>query len=127
MIESVQMTERKTYFSLKGGGTKKIPVSRPQLIVGGKTENTRVMLIYRDIDYNNKIVLTVNQDNDFEKWKSRAITEYSVGSWEPSYDTELWKQKKKLQLYVQKVGQGDGETLEKIRPQYIKIQEIEIE
>jgi hypothetical protein len=43
--------------------------------------------------------------------------------WEPSYDTELWKISKILHIYLQKVGQGDGETLEKIPPTMISILE----
>lgn len=125
--KTVQMTQRNTAFSLKGGGTKKIPISRPQILVDVKAGQTRVILIYRDIEFNNKIVLATNQDSEFTNWQSTAVTDYSVGSWEPTYDTELWRQNKILQLYVQNVGQGDGETLEKLTAQYIKIQEIEIE
>jgi len=125
--KTVQMTQRKTPFSLKGGGTKKIPISRPQVLVDDKNEQIQVILIYRDIEYDNKITLAINQDSDFTIWHTRLITDYSVGSWEPSYDTELWRRYKKLHLFVQKVGQGDSETLENLPAQYIKIYEIETE
>lgn len=124
---TVQMTKRVIPFSLKGGGTKKIPISRPQIIVDVKNEQPKVILIYRDIEYDNKIILVSNLDSDFTIWHTKLITDYSVGNWEPSYDTELWKQHKKLLLFVQNVGQGDGETLENSPAQYIKILEAVIE
>lgn len=39
---------RKTGFVLGGVGTKKIPVSRPQIICSGKGKNTAVYLLFRD-------------------------------------------------------------------------------
>jgi hypothetical protein len=46
-----------------------------------------------------------------------------VGSWEPSYDTERWKKDRVLHLFVQRTGQGDGETLEELAPQPVYILE----
>jgi hypothetical protein len=37
-----------------------------------------------------------------------------VRYWEPSYDHIRWERDHVLNLYVQTVGQGDGETLEQI-------------
>ncbi len=51
------------------------------------------------------------------------LTEVSVGSWEPSLDTELWEKENELHLFVQHVGQGDGETTEDIPPQMVYILE----
>ena len=42
--------------------------------------------------------------------KNGSITKSPVGLWEPTYDTELWKNNKILNLFVQNVEQGDGET-----------------
>ena len=46
-----------------------------------------------------------------------------MGSWEPSFDTELWARSKRLHLFVQNVGQGDGETLENLPPQPVSVLE----
>jgi hypothetical protein len=122
--KTTAMTNRKTPFTLGGGGTKKIPISRPQIIVDTKKGKTKVMLIYRDIEYDNKAVLTYSTNNELTAWKTKTITNNSLDSWEPSYDTELWRTKKKLNLYVQKVGQGDGETLQNMPAQNVEIHQI---
>ena len=43
--------------------------------------------------------------------------------WEPTYDTEMWKQSKALHIYLQIVGQGDEEKTEEIPPQIVSILE----
>ena len=47
----------------------------------------------------------------------------SVEMWEPTYDPHAWKEYGELHLFVQKVGQGDGETLEELDPQPISVLE----
>jgi hypothetical protein len=51
------------------------------------------------------------------------LTRESLGSWEPSFDTELWARAKRLHLFVQNVGQGDGETLENLPAQPVSVLE----
>jgi len=46
-----------------------------------------------------------------------------VGSWEPSYDTELWKQKHILHLFVQKTDQADAEGKSDMIPQMVQVLE----
>lgn len=118
-----QVTDRKTPFSLSGGGTKKIPISRPQIVV---TNSGKVILIYRDIEHDDKITISVSvsKNSKLNKWDVFDANNFSLGNWEPSYDTELWKEKKKLHLYVQKMGQGDGEKLENLTPQAVYIWEL---
>ena len=43
--------------------------------------------------------------------------------WEPTFDQNLWNRRRELHLFVQKVGQGDGERLEDVAPQMISILE----
>lgn len=125
--KTVKMTNRQIPFSLQGGGTKKIPISRPQILVDNKGDKTQAILIYRDIEYDNKAIVATSQSPDFKDWSARTVTDFSVGSWEPSFDTTLWKDHKKLHLFVQRVGQGDGESLENLPPQFIEIHEVDIE
>jgi hypothetical protein len=47
----------------------------------------------------------------------------SVGDWEPTYDTELWKDKKILDLFVQKVVQVDGEGRANVLPEPVQVLE----
>lgn len=114
---------RNTPFSLKGGGTKRIPISRPQLIVDTKSKNTNLFLLFRDEERGGKVSMAVCKDIDRKKWTVRDLTDFSVGSWEPSFDTELWRNKKQLHIFVQKADQVDGEGKADIAPQKVYILE----
>ncbi len=115
---------RNTPFSLKGGGTKRIPISRPQLIVDTKGKNTNLFLLFRDEERGGKVSMAVCQDLNTNKWAIRDLTDFSVGSWEPSFDTELWRNKKQLHIFVQKADQVDGEGKADIAPQKVQVLEV---
>ena len=115
---------RKTPFSLKGGGTKSIPVSRPQVVVESKKDKNKVILIFRDEERNNRVSIAVSKDINKDSWKIEDLTSFSVGSWEPSYDTELWQKKQKMNIFVQDVVQVDGEGKANIDPQPVYVLEI---
>jgi len=53
----------------------------------------------------------------------RHSTRQSVGQWEPTYDPVVWRMSQRLHLFVQRVGQGDGETMEDVAPQPVSILE----
>jgi hypothetical protein len=46
---------------------------------------------------------------------------FSVGAWEPSYDTELWRRNGTLSLFVQNVQQVDGEGQASVPPQPVQV------
>ncbi len=117
---------RKTAFSLSGAGTKRIPISRPQIISWKKEGKDCVALIFRDEEWGSKALIAFNNDIAVNKWRIDILTNASVGSWEPSYDTELWKKKKQLNLFVQFTDQKDGEGKADIAPQPVKVLEIKI-
>jgi hypothetical protein len=100
---------RKTAFSLKGMGTKSIPVSRPQIVVNEAEWEKQIVLIFRDEERGKKVSMAACTDIQGNQWSVGDLTEYGVSEWEPTYDTELWKDKRILQLYVQEVRQIDGE------------------
>lgn len=114
---------RKTPFSLSGGGTKKIPISRPQVIAWKKGRKTGAVLFFRDAERGSKVSVAVCKDIKKGKWKVKDLFDESVGSWEPSYDTELWKDKKIINLFVQHVEQADAEGTTGIAPQMVKVLE----
>ena len=115
---------RKTPFSLSGGGTKQIPISRPQVIVWNENGQTAAGLIFRDEERSNKVSIAVNDNvSKSKKWQIFDLTSTSVGSWEPTYDTELWKEKKILNLFVQKTEQADAEGISGLPPQMIQVLE----
>ncbi len=118
MVQSLKF--RRTPFSLSGGGTKRIPVSRPQIIAWGKSN---VALVFRDEERSNRVSIAVSRDVQRGKWTVTDLTDTSVGSWEPSYDTELWRTAKKLHLFVQMADQRDGEGRSDLPPQPVTVLE----
>ncbi len=114
---------RKTAFTLSGGGTKRIPVSRPQVISWKNGKVNTVAVVFRDEERGSKISMAINNDISKNKWQVKDLTQESVGSWEPTYDTEWWKQKKLLHLFVQFTDQKDSEGRAAIAPQEISVLE----
>ena len=112
---------RKTPFSLKGVGTKRIPISRPQVIARTNRKSTDLYLLFRDEERSEKVSVAICKDVKKNRWKIHDLTDFSVGSWEPSYDTELWREKKELNIFVQKVEQVDGEGKANIAPQKVYV------
>ncbi|MDR1526806.1 MAG: BNR repeat-containing protein [Dysgonamonadaceae bacterium] len=112
---------RKTAFSLKGQGTKSIPISRPQIVVNETRDAKQIVLIFRDEERGKKVSVATCTDIQGNQWSVGDRTEYSVGEWEPTYDTELWKDKQLLQLYVQRVCQIDGEGVSNMPVQPISV------
>jgi hypothetical protein len=114
---------RATPFSLSGAGSKRIPISRPQVMVKGQGKGASVLMVFRDEERGSKISAAMINKIGKEKWKVKNLTETSVGSWEPTYDTELWKEKGVLNLFVQKVEQVDAEGQANIPPQMVQVLE----
>lgn len=119
-----RVSKRSTAFNLSGGGTKSIPISRPQILVH---EKNNIYLIFRDIERDNRV--TIASCNNIEKniWSLKDLTSFSVGKWEPTYDTELWKTSGKLHIFIQNVVQRDAEATENVLPEMISILEWEPE
>lgn len=118
---TIQASDRKTPFSLSGGGTKQIPIARPQVFAKSTDDGkTGVWLVYRDVDdRNGGVSVSYTEDVTAEEpqWTTRDLTNFSVGYWEPAYDRVRWQRDGVLDLFVQNVGQGDAETLQDIPPQ----------
>lgn len=118
-----QISQRRTPFTLSGLGTKRIPISRPQIVVDSSRNKTKVIVIFRDTERGNRVTAAICNDLDGDVWNLKDLTQTDVGLWEPTFDINLWNQKKELHLFVQRVGQGDGEGLENSPPQMISILE----
>ncbi|WP_426059256.1 BNR repeat-containing protein [Hymenobacter sp. B1770] len=121
--KTAQVGQRTTPFSLSGVGTKKIPISRPQLLVATQQGKTAAYLLFRDAERQDRASVLQCADLRKNHWAAADLTTNSVGNWEPSYDTERWKNAGVLNLFVQRTGQGDGETLEDLRAQPVYILE----
>lgn len=118
-----QVTHRKTPFTLSGGGTKRIPIARPQVVTTQKSGKTQVFLVFRDEERGNKVSVAVSNDFPHSSWGIIDLTESGYGAWEPTYDTGLWEEKGKLHLFVQKVEQIDQEGLADKAPEMVNILE----
>lgn len=94
-------------FSLSGGGTKMIPISRPRIASDGK----RAYYIFRDEERGSKVTVAYTPLLGKSDWKISDFTDFSVDAWEPSLDTNLWNRKRKLHVFVQESHQGDGERI----------------
>src|SRR5690606_18541922 len=60
--KTLELDFRKQGFSLSGGRTKRIPISRPQVVVWGKGKKTKVGILFRDIERNNNVSLAVSDN-----------------------------------------------------------------
>lgn len=117
-----QVSQRVQAFSLKGGGTKMIPISRPRIAV----DDNKIWYVFRDEERGSKVSMAYTDDVAKGEWKVSDLTDFPVDAWEPTYDTELWKQKKDLHLFVQHTLQGDGERVKQTTPQMIYVLDIDI-
>ena len=115
-----QVSQRTQAFRLSGGGTKKIPISRPQIVAG---KDGAVHVIFRDEELGNGISVASSTDRAHADWTIVDLLQQRVGAWEPTFDSNLWAQKGELNLFVQRVGQGDAETLENVPPQDVSVLE----
>lgn len=116
-----QVGQRTQPFSLKGGGTKMIPIARPRMVVDGH----KVYYIFRDAQRGSLVSMATCKDIRKGKWKIKDLTHFPVGAWEPSHDAELWKQRGELHLFVQETHQGDGERTADSDPTPVFVLEVE--
>ena len=115
---------RKTSFFLGGGGTKRIPISRPDILINDTKKRTIIYLLFRDEERGNRISLASSNILKNRTWEIIDLTNYSVGQWEPNYDILSWKNKNRLHIFTQNVIQIDGEGLAKSPSTMISVLEI---
>ena len=116
-----QVSHRKTPFSLSGGGTKCIPIARPRLAIREENGRKEAYYIFRDVERGSRVSMAYTSDLGRKSWEVKDLTNFSVEAWEPSHDTELWKNHNRLDIYVQCAYQGDGEQSVAVdaRPVYV--------
>jgi hypothetical protein len=118
-----QITNRTTAFTFAGSGTKRIPVSRPVILLNKKNGIQKAYVIYRDEERQSHVTVAICNNVRQGKWLLKDLTTDSMGLWEPSFDTELWKQQNTLNLYLQFVEQGDSERIKDIPPTPVNVLE----
>ncbi|MGB3005933.1 MAG: BNR repeat-containing protein, partial [Chitinophagaceae bacterium] len=107
-------------FSLSGSGTKQIPIARPQVIVWTKSGKTRTGIVFRDAELDNRASMAICKNLRKNKWSVKSLLNENLGSWEPTLDSELWKEKGILNLFIQNVAQADTEGITDNPPQMIR-------
>jgi hypothetical protein len=105
---SSQVGSRKTDFSLAGAGTKRVPISRPLLVVDDRQTPVKIHVVFRDEERGNCVTMASSDGITSGDWKFQDLTTQSVGSWEPTCDLMLWTKQKVLDLFLQKNDQLDG-------------------
>lgn len=100
-----------------------IPISRPRIAV----DKGRAYFIFRDAERNSKVSMAYTPDILNGEWQVTDLTDFSVDAWEPSLDTELWKQRQQLHVFVQETHQGDGEKQVTSAPTPVYVLEINTE
>jgi len=120
-----QIVSRRTArFTLGGGGTLKIPISRPEIAI---SRSGNVYLITRDESLGGGIRLYRSSGKNYESWDPIDITPgLNLGEWEPTYDTERLRQTGILSLFVLNVQQGNHETTTNLPPQECSLLELEL-
>jgi hypothetical protein len=121
--QTQQISDRKTPFSLSGKGEKRVPMSRCQIFADSEGAADKAYVLFRDTERQDRVSVAICDDLFEKTWLIEDLTDFAIGMWEPTYDTELWKRSKLLHLFLQTVGQGDGGTLEDMPPQEISILE----
>lgn len=116
-------SNRQSTFSLSGSGTKKVPISRPQVFVDDSGDKDIVYMLYRDNDRESKVSMNVCYDISADTIEifEYDITDFTVDDWEPTYDIDHWKDSMKLDIFVQRMLQGDGETLSELQAQPVYV------
>lgn len=97
-----------------------IPIARPRLV----TDKGRVYYLFRDEERGSRVSMAYTADVKGGDWQVTDLTDFTVGAWEPNHDAELWKNRKKLHLFVQNTRQGDGERTVEFEPQTVYVLEI---
>jgi hypothetical protein len=120
--KSESLNTRKTDFTLSGMGTKLIPIGRPQILLGNGRSFPGIAIIFRDKERGNKISVAIKKKRN-ARWQVYDLSTYSTGSWEPTYDPQLWRQRHLAHLFVQQVDQVDNEGLSNAPPQMIRVLE----
>jgi hypothetical protein len=120
--KTINLGFRKTPFSLKGQGTKSIPISRPQILVKGKGKSAEFFLVFRDLERANRVSVVRREIKD-ERNRVIDLAREDIGSWEPSYDLERWKSSQILNLFLQRVQQADGEGITTAKPELVRVLE----
>jgi len=118
----VQVGERTLNFERRGGGTKRPPISRPLLLLGGAEGSRRAVVLFRDEELGGGVTAAVASDYELGDWQYWRLSE-RVGQADPLVDFAVWRERGEVHLLSQLTGQGDGEREESVLPTAVRLLE----
>jgi hypothetical protein len=121
--QTKQVTRLTTPFRLGGLGSKRLPLSRPQIVARQQDGRQRLALVFRAEERGNCATLATCDDLSKGEWTFRDLTTTSLGQWEPSYDPVVWRRDGLLHLFVQCAEQVDAEGVGELPPQMVYVAE----
>jgi hypothetical protein len=110
-------------FRLSGGGSKRLPLSRPKIMADSSGATDKAYMLFRDEGRGNKVSVAICDDLSQGKWRIEDLTSSSVGQWEPSYDVALWHREKVIHAFVQNAEQKDAEGVNAVPPEMVYVLE----
>jgi hypothetical protein len=120
--QELELGFRRSPFTLGGMGTKAIPIARPQIMVSLLAAQPSALLVFRDAERGSRVSAALI-DLGQRRWTLRDLTSQPVGAWEPSFDTELWRAREELNLFLQAVRQVDGEGIADVPASPVRVLE----
>lgn len=111
-----------TPFRLGGGGTKRVPISRPQVLC----DRDGVHVLFRAEELGNLPMLGTCPELATADWALRPLSATPLGQWEPTYDEALWRDHRRLHIFAQRAEQIDAEGVGTLGPQPVTVLEVEL-
>lgn len=121
--QTSQVGKQTVSFRLGGTGTKRIPISRPQIVADSSGGVDKAYLVFRDEGRGNKVSLAICDDLTKGDWRVNDLTSTPIGQWEPSYDLARWRKDKVLDIFNQSAEQRDGEGVANVPAEMVYILE----
>lgn len=104
------ISQRTAAFSLRGGGTLQIPISRPEIVIDQKDN---VYVIFRGDLTDNRMAITrlSSPDFNFAPGQTAIVWDEDLGYAEPVIDRSRWQKESILTLLLQHNSQPDGDKV----------------
>lgn len=108
--ERTRITDRTDRFDLRGGGTLRLPISRPEVLVA---DDDSSLVIFRSDQHQNSFVLArVPPLGDDPRGVTTDVLPLGdMGQSEPVIDKVRWSREQRLTLLVQKTEQHSGDRV----------------
>jgi hypothetical protein len=107
-------------FTVKGPGAKRIPMSRPNLLLDA---NDRLYVLYRDLRQGSRPMVASATAPEYGDWRHFALADVNLLTWEPTYDLARWRKDRVLDLFILPADQGDHDTVTATGPQMVSVLE----